>query len=271
MEPEFDYNYAIEHVAKFVDGLFSFNVLMLENCQPDIQVIEVGSDKALLELIHKEFGVSAVQSILPNMDESTKIFCPYFRVITSDFGQAPINFKLQTFLNKIKLKAMNARCSKALVVGLSTMDAGSNATLSVPYDFCTTTIDNIGFFEKQLDFTCLKPCAPLMREPGTTLCDIAGVSLPYHVPWEIQCKILSYMRSPTADLIHSKLDELCLDWDSHLFRMWSQREPRIPAHIACYYHAATVQATVADATSPFLACSARTSRACPTWMNMPHD
>lgn len=267
MEPVFDYNYAIEHVAKFVDGLFAFNVLIFENRLPDIQVLELNSDKAIVELIKSEFGLNVVQTIVPNMDEDTKLFCPYFRVIFNSFGTAAINFKLQTFFQKIRLNAMNPRCSKALVVGLSTMEHGAESTLSVPYRFCTTSIEAIELVDKQLDFACLKPCAPMSKDPGMTLCDIAGVSLPYHIPWEVQCKILSYMRSPTAEIVQTKLDDLCHQWDKCLFPMWQQREPRIPAHIACYYRAATVQSTVADATASFLACSAPGRNAFPTWTN----
>lgn len=267
MDPVFDYNYAVNNIADFVDSLFSFNVLVFENRQPDVQVLELRSEEAILELIRSEFGPSAVQSIVPNMDPATRPFCPYFRLIANDFGSAPTNFKLQTFLGKIKLKAMNPRCSKAVVVGLTTMDQISDVTVSVPYAFCTTSIDNIEFVDKQLDFACLKPCAPFGHHDGMTLCDIAGVFLPFHLPWDIQAKILTYLRSPTAELIQAKLDDLCHLWDLRLFPMWTQREPRIPAHIACYYRAKTVQATVADATSAFLVSSAREGAAFPMWMN----
>jgi hypothetical protein len=54
-------------------------------------------------------------------------------------------------------------------------------------------------------------------------------------------------------MIRDKMADIKRLWDEKLFIMFQQREPRIPAHIASTYNAATVQNTAVVATRPFLA------------------
>lgn len=244
------------------DNLFNFNVLMLDNDQPDIQVWELQFDTQLHILIQKELGENATQIIVKNMNEESQGMCPYFRIIMKDMGAvAATNFKLQQFLERIRVTGLNAKCSKAMVVGLANLQY-LEAAISVPYAFCTTNIDPIDFVLEQpeLDLSCLNLCAERLHPPGSTLCDIAGLDLPYYVPDNVQALILSFCSSPTADIIREEAIDLRARWDRFLLPMFLQREPRIPANLALYYNAANVQNTIANATRPFLVP--------PAWENM---
>jgi hypothetical protein len=252
-DSEFDFNHALDRVSLFVDSLMSFNVVIMSNDQPDIQVMELQYDSQLAILLQQELGEGYVQTIVNNNNDDTKVKCPFFRVcMTGPGNDAPVNFKLRSFLNRINMNTLNPRCLKAVVVGLATLHHMESA-ISVPSCFCTTMIDPIDLnLEEEIDMSCLESCAQHLYPVGSTLCDIAGLAMPCHLPPEIQTRILSYCSSPTADIIRDAVFRLRRRWDYALYTMFLQREPRIPVHIASIYNAATVQATAVAATRPFL-------------------
>jgi hypothetical protein len=235
------------------DGLFDFNVVWFENCLPDISIIRMRSDTDLAVFVARELEEGYVQTIVNNLDPETKAFCPYFRVFMDHFGnEYPINFKLQSFFNRIGMSSLNSRCIKAVVVGLHTLENLSSG-ISVPMVFCTTTIDPIRFYLDEVDLACLSPCAQKLYPSDFTLGNIAGLSIPVYLPPELQWKVLSYLKSPEAEMVTKAIEDLCMDWDRHLMPMFHQREPRIPAPIASFYNVPTVRVTVEGATRPFLA------------------
>lgn len=246
MDCDFDMQLALDSVESFVDGLMDFNVVIMENNQPDIQVITCKYDVELFQLIDEHLGPTYTQTIVNNMNPETKIGCPYFRVCMLNFGNnSTINFKLQTFFKNIGMDSLNPRCKRALVVGLASLQT-LNSPISVPTAFCSTRISPIDLaMEPELDMSCLKICNQQYYPEGTTLCDIAGMDLPCFLPCEVQFLILQFCSSPTCDLIRDEMCRLCHQWDLLLFPMFQQREPRIPAPIASFYDAPTVQSTVA--------------------------
>jgi hypothetical protein len=251
---DFDIEYAINSTEDFIDDLFSFNVVIISNQEPDIQVIELTYDAEVGPLLEQELGENYIQTIVNNMNPSTNKRCPFFRVCMRDFGdETPINFKLKSFYHKIGMSSMNPRCSKAVIIGLATLTSLDSA-ISMPSHFCSTMIDNIDLdLREEYDMSCLNLCAEHLHPPGSALSDIAGLRMPYHLPREVQHHILRYCSNPTADIIKGKIADIKRLWDERLFTMFRQREPRIPVHIASIYNAATVQQTAVDATRPFLA------------------
>jgi len=235
------------------ESLFSFNLVIMANDQPDIQVMEFNAEYEIGPYLDKELGSAYVQTIITNRNEETKGMCPYFRICMSGFSsKTSINFKLKAFLNRIGMEGISSHCEKAVVMGLATLHH-LESPISVPYLFCTTKIDSIDLaLEESLDLACMEVCAESKNPGASSLCDIAGVTLPYFLPWEVQSLILQFSASPTADMIKRERTHLCRSWDALLFTMFRQREPRIPVHIASFFNAATVQQTVADATRPFL-------------------
>lgn len=270
---EFDMNHDLERLVRDTDELTSFDVVLMANDDPDIRVINLKYDSQVAELVQRELGGpgGVMQTIINNNSFESRHTCPFFRIFYQN--ASPLtneNLKLKAFLDRVGMNTISSRCTKALVVGMAALQHLESA-ISMPSCFTTTQLELVDFpvVTEELDMACLAVCAEkFVPEEGHTLCDVAGVSLPCHLPDHVQSLILSFLREPTAELIQRQLDHLCDRWDNLLFRMFLQREPRIPAHIACSYHAATVQQTIADATEPFLVPAAKASgNACPRRMN----
>lgn len=254
MDTDFDYEYAVSQVGNFVDTLFDYNVVIMQNSDPDIGVITFRYDYELGPFLERELGPGFVQTIVNNLNPETKIGCPFFRVCMSGVNEkVSTNFKLKAFYNRINMPTMDPRCSKAVVIGLATL-YNLESPISVPYAFCTTKIDPIDLsLENEIDMACMEVCSIDHHPVGSTLCDIAGLDLPVYLPPEIHIHILKYLSSPCAEIIKDAKDDLCMTWDFYMLTMFQQREPRIPVHIASCYNAPTVQQTVADAARPYLA------------------
>lgn len=236
-----------------VDNLFSYNVLIFENANPDIQVLNVSHNTHLASLIQEHFGDEPIQTIVNNMSECSRKRCSYFRIVMTDVGDGiSTNFKLKNFYQQIGMTSLSSRCRKAMAIGLHSLQY-LDSPISIPMAFCTTTIDPLDFqFDGTVDLACLSPCGNQRAD----LCDIAGLSIPYFVPWDIQWKIVSYLESPLALLIKEDMGKMYEQWDIPVCAMFVQREPRIPAHIARYYNAATVQSAIGSATKSRLAPTA---------------
>jgi hypothetical protein len=244
---DFDFNY-------LPDRLFVINVLIFENSDPDIRVVEVPDDVDLALFAASEIGPGMVQTIVSNSDPETKDRCPYFRLVASPPSDGlPINFKLQTFLNKIgQGHIMTPRCTKVIVVGLHALN-NLESPISIPLAFCTTTIDPMDYgIDTVVDIACLQPVGGLKSDSSEALCQIAGLCLPVHVPDACQWRILSYLEEPTAAMIKDQIDKICVDYDAALLPMFQQREPRLPPIIASFYNASTVQTAIRGATRSFL-------------------
>lgn len=251
---DFSFFSRVDHVDTFVSRLTNYNVLVMDNNEPDVQNIEIQHDVELSMLIQSQFGVDPFQSIVTNMDVETKDVCPYFRVVMDGFGgSSTINFKLRAFFQKIGIPAMNARCKRAMVIGLHAMNQ-LDSPMFIPSWFVTTTIEPLSVWIGDIDMACLNTFGDKLIKPEpTSISKIAGMVIPYYVPEEVQWNILSYCQSPTAAIIEQQIDKICIAWDIVMLKMFQEREPRIPPHIALAYNASTVQQTVIDATRGILA------------------
>lgn len=262
----FDFN----HFTERPDALFTFNVILVANNEPDIQILEFNCDTEVSIYIQENFKTEAIQTIVKNKHEESMAMCPYFRIVMDDYDdESAINFKLHTMFKRMGIQSISPRCSKAMIVGLTALNH-LDSPLSVPYCFMTTTVDPSDFIsaDDEIDVACLKPCAQKLNPDATDLCDIAGMTIPYYLPENVQWHILSYCRHPTSSMITDKIEQLCFCWDVFLYPMFLQREPRIPFLLACYYNASTVQSAVVGATRPFLVptASRETRPAFPRWM-----
>lgn len=264
-------SFDVDHFASRPGDLFSFTAILICNDEPDIQTMEYFSDYELAAYIHKEFDDDAIQTIVKNNHEESKSLCPYFRIIMEKYSaDAPINFKLHGMFIKMGIQSLSSRCVKAMLVGLTTF-SDLQSPINVPYCFMSANIDPLDFiFEDipELDMACLKTCDETTNAGANDLCDIAGMPMPYLLPWECQFKILSYLRNPLAEMVTNKIDQLCFMWDVFLYPMFQQREPRIPFHIASFYNATTVLSTAEAATRPFLVRPVlrKEPSALPSWM-----
>lgn len=258
MDTEFELQACLQDIEEYVSSLSDYNVVIMSNDMPDIRVIDCKYNSELYPILERELGHGYIQTIVNNMNSETRYGCPYFRICMTELSEdVAINFKLQKFYKSINLGAMNPRCKKAVIVGMASMSM-SDSPISIPSCFCSTMIFSLDLFhEPELDVSCLKPCAQRLHPENSTLCDIAGITLPCFLPRELQNHILSYCSSPCADMIRAEMYRLCQQWDNWMFPMFAQREPRIPVHIASFYGASGVQKTVEGATRSTLVNSAR--------------
>jgi hypothetical protein len=144
---------------------------------------------------------------------------------------------------------MTPKLAKVLVIGLHSLNQ-LDSPISIPTAFCHTNISDFAInVLGNVDMSCLKPIGAYA---GSNLVDVAGIVLPYYLPWEIQERILSYCESPEAIMIKGAIQDVCDNWDIAVMPMFLQREPRIPAYIAYAYNAAYVASTINRATRPYL-------------------
>jgi hypothetical protein len=270
LDDETQGSFDLNHFVERPDALFTFNVILIANNEPDIQILEFNCDTEVSIYIQENFKTEAIQTIVKNKHEESMAMCPYFRIVMDDYDdESAINFKLYTMFKRMGIQSISPRCSKAMIVGLTALNH-LDSPLSVPYCFMTTTVDPSDFIsaEDEIDVACLKPCAQKLNPDATDLCDIAGMTIPYYLPQDVQFLILSFCKSPTASLISTKIDNICFAWDVFLYPMFLQREPRIPYLLASYYNASTVQSAAAGATRPFLVptASRTTNVVFPRWM-----
>lgn len=258
MDMDFDFRECMQDIEMYVSSLSDYNVILMSNDMPDIQVVDCKYNSELYTILQQELGHGYIQTIVNNLNSETQYGCPYFRICMTELSEeVPINFKLQKFYKSIGMGAMNSRCKKAVVVGMASMSM-ADSPIAVPSCFCSTKIFSLDLFkEPELDIACLKPCAQHLYPEDSTLCDIAGIRLPYYLPREIQNCILSYCSSSCADMIRTEMHRLCQQWDNWMFPMFVQREPRIPVHIASSYGAQGVQSTAEAAIRSTLVSSAR--------------
>lgn len=232
-----------------IEELSKITVLVMDRDQPDVSVRTVGCEMDADEEIGKEFGhAEYLQLVMINNDPETRFMCPYFRVIMDTFKATEnVNPHLKTFYERIGMSTLSANCKKAMILGMYDV-ANIGRVISIPTSLsmgCMPLAD-MGLVGDKLDSECLRPLK-------TVLYGVEGVCLPYHVPWEAQWRILSYLQNPVAEIVVEKIEELCHEWDVFLYPMFQQREPRIPAHVAYIYNVPTVLSTVAGATRSFLA------------------
>lgn len=258
MDMDFDFQDAMDDIEMYVSSLSDFNVIIMSNELPDIRVIDCKYNSDLYHIIQQELGDGYIQTIINNLNPDTQYGCPYFRICTTRLSsEIGINFKLQKFYKSIGLSEMNSRSKKAVVVGMASMSI-ADSPIAIPSCFCSTKIFSLDlFYEPEIDVACLKPCAQRLHPENSTLCEIAGIQLPYFLPREIQDIVMSFSSSPTADVIRAEMFRLCQQWDNWMFPMFLQREPRIPVHIASYYGAQGVQSTAEAAIKSSLAKCAR--------------
>lgn len=238
-----------------VEQLSAMTVVLLDRTAPDVSVMHKATDADIADEISYQFGKSEyIQLIVINHDEETKCMCPYFRIIMDSLtSEGRVNHHLRDFYSRIGMSTLNSNFNKAMVVGLYDL-VEMGRCISVPSKFTSSTMQqgDIGL-PYEIDSACLKPCAQKLYPDGITLYDIAGLSIPYFIPREAQWNIVSYLRNPIAEMVQEKMEGICYHWDLFLYSMFTQREPRIPAHIAYTYSAATVLTTIGGATRSFLA------------------
>lgn len=189
------------NVDEFVEDLLRFDVVYCSNAEPDIRVIEVKNEEGLTDLVSELFGDGdfVTQIVIPNKCED--LFCTHLRIIACEYHKkSPVNYKLSDFLRKAKNNTLSSRCTKALVVGMTSAMAGYT---SVPAQFKTTSIP------------VLVETAPIEMQSSEmlSLLKIPCESILRRLPDEVQWEVLKYCQHPVARIMRDELDRVSRLWD----------------------------------------------------------
>ncbi len=235
-----------------MDSLFSFSGVFFNNTNPDCMLIEFGDDNQYYEYVKTmAAGRPITTMVVANRLEGTIDRCPYFKICLADDGHNNVNLKLQSFLEKIGSPGMNCQFSDAVVIGLYDC-FGGGIHLSIPSCLYIRAPDRFdACIDNEIDMACLQPCGINMGQ--NSLAEIAGISMPLHLPIDVQYKILSYCRSPTAQLIHDELDRLNCHWDVALDALYYQRVWSVSPIFNYLEPVPTVREVMRGVTRPFLA------------------
>lgn len=200
---DYDVDLSFLDVNEFTECLFKFRAILLRNDDVDMRVVELKDNDDVLATIKREFTkpCEVTQVILPNgsFDEQ----CPYFRIILQNYSMAtPINYKLETFMRSAGILGIHARCTVAMVIGLSS-NGLTAPMIDIPSTYRLCHIQPIEMLSP-IDMTCVS--SGLSERRREDLTDIPGIVLPYKLPRELQWHILKYLRSPCAELIKEEFD-----------------------------------------------------------------
>lgn len=235
-----------------MDSLFSFFGVFFNNNNPDCILIEFRDDNQYYEYVNTmAAGRLITTMVIANKLPGTIDRCPYFKICMVDDGRRVVNLKLQSFLEKVGFSGMNCQFSDVVVIGLYDC-FGGGVHLSIPSCLYITKPDRFdACIENEIDMACLQPCGVNMGQHS--LAEIAGMDMPLHLPIDVQYKILSYCRSPTAQLIHDELQRLYDYWDNVLNELYYQRIWNVDSTLNYLAPVPTVREVIRDVTRPFLA------------------
>lgn len=220
---DFDFSFLEEEngIQNFVNDLYAFHVLVMSNVDKDMQVVKVMSP-VQLGLRMTEFfavGEETVQMTVKNGKEDP--LCPFFLMIMSEYKDtSPINFKLETFFRITGVLGIHARCSKAIVMGMMSMEH-TNSMIDIPLEYHCMSIPS----------RSLNGPIDLYSHHSTTrkkclekLMTVPGMPLPYNVPATVHWNIFKYLRHPCAEIIQQERHRMMVwmsYWDHHFLHVFN--------------------------------------------------
>jgi hypothetical protein len=153
-------------ISEFVDKLFSFNVLVLRNEDPDCRVIRVMTQYEMQNIVERFFTKpdEIIQMTVRNPTKDP--FCPYLMLMLETYHKnTVINYKFETLLRNMEIGAIHARCSTALVTGMMN-PLYLNSMIDIPEvaRLCNmTSFDKLG----EIELTCSQSAvAAISKDAG---------------------------------------------------------------------------------------------------------
>lgn len=248
-------------MCKFLDDLFSFRGLYLNNNDIDVRVIDFPDDNSYSEFCSTIVaGRDAVKLLVKNKCRGLEERCPYFYFIVVNYGTAKTtNYKLETFLAKIGVHGVSSRCDDVVVIGM-TDDTSLGTRISIPSCLYVGEVDSVEVgINGEVDMACLHSCALELNRKAKSLCDIPGMwCLPIWLPVEVQQNILSFCISPTAELVKNEMQRINDWWSFHLDEMYYQRQWKEVPTSPYIISVPSVADVMRSVTRPFLVPDAKT-------------
>jgi hypothetical protein len=149
-----------------VDKLFSFNVLVLRNEDPDCRVIQLMNQYELQNTIARFFTKpdEVIQMTVRNPAKDP--FCPYLLLMVESYHKdTVINYKFETLLRNMGVVGIHARCTTALVTGMMN-PLYMNSMIDIPE---ISRLCNLSGFPKlgDIELTCSQSAvAAISRDAG---------------------------------------------------------------------------------------------------------
>ena len=145
----------------YVEKLFNFRMLVLQNEDPDCRVLEL-SNKYQLENVTKTYFKTnnVVQVVLPNPMGDP--MCPFIMLIMENYVPTTVvNYKLETLFRKMGINGIHAHCTVALVMGMMT-PLYMDSMVDIPEFFrlCNLTFfDRLGDIELTIEKSIVRDIA----------------------------------------------------------------------------------------------------------------
>lgn len=189
------------------EGLFKFRGLYMCNDDPDLRVMEFSDAEDVYDNVVSLFGedIKDVVEITTANKRNDASMCDRFYFVLGGYKKASVpNYRLETFLHAIGEDGVDARCHRVMVLG-ATLEWMCRRFVSIPERY----------FYQSMEIGAVLADPDLTLDFNEDVVGIQGMSLPCHLPEDVQWRILSYCRSPTAQLIHDYNEGLTRYWDSH--------------------------------------------------------
>lgn len=206
--------YEPDGINKFLDDLFSFNLVIMRNGDHDPVVLKMMDPLQIAYVIDDYFdGGDKTEMVVANGKPDS--LCPFFKFIMKDYSLThPTNYKLETFFRRTGILGVHARCSVAIVVGMMS-DKSSNSCVDVPMEYHYISCRPLGFMAP-LEMTVHQ--SVMRKRCLDKINGIQGMSLPIALPRDVHWNILKFLRHPCAEMIiqhKNKLLAWCAHWDHH--------------------------------------------------------
>lgn len=203
-----------EDIDSYMAMIDTSNVVFMTNTLPDVSVLEV-SDSGHFDMLVREYFDSQddiIQFIVSNCDQTTNSQCPAFRILLERYTcKHDINYKLQTFLCRIKCNTVSSRCKAAMICGIvSPVDVST--PINIPANLYMENFPLLTHLGP-IDVSCLMPAKVSLYPGCDNLSDVSGM------PESIQWHIFRYLQSREASIIKKHFAGIKCYWDQHFLRL----------------------------------------------------
>lgn len=215
-EDDWTFLYESDGINKYLDELWSFNVLYFTNQDPEPRVLKMANPLQLKYLLDERFPIGE-RTTINLANHRRDILCPYFHIVLHQVGsckEVDYNYKLQTFLRRAGISNIPLRCRAALIVGLMQKDMVDSA-VDVPIEYHMTSpvpVDMVG----PIDIT--SAMSSVHSSDMDKLCGVEGMLVPFTFPQDCHWCVLKYLRHPCAEMIldhRRKMLAWIAHWDAH--------------------------------------------------------
>jgi len=212
--PPLDWSFLGHDMDFCMATITTCSVLVMRNSFQDAQVLYINQMTTVMDLvqIHLQQDDKTLQVIVKNDNEETSSMCPYLHIFMDKCSsKTPVNHGLVRLLRDCGVETVNPRCHTALVMATSSFDTATAVPMDLPVQLTAPFTAGIS----KIPTGSTQGVPSTISNAGEKLYGLQDIRLPLHLPPELQWKILSYLSTPSSDLIRAETDRMNLYWTTH--------------------------------------------------------